>query len=153
MPAGCRREGFDVETAIVYRTEPRARLAKVAEAALKDGTADGVLLYSRRSAAAFALALRAGGLAPLGKGVTCFCLSAACAEALAKVTEGDIRVAERPDQLALFALIEAEDRARALRRRSGIACCAVRSRSRDAIWQLFRPMIAGTLGTDGFGPA
>ena len=67
MPAGCRREGFDVETAIVYRAEPRARLAKVAEAALKDGTADGVLLYSRRSAAAFALALRAGGLAPLGE--------------------------------------------------------------------------------------
>jgi uroporphyrinogen-III synthase len=108
-------EGFDVETAIGYRTEPRARLSKVAETALRDGAADGVLLYSRRSAAAFALALRAGGLAPLGKGVTCFCLSAACAEPLAKVTEGDIRVAERPDQLALFALIEAEDRAPGLR--------------------------------------
>ena len=107
-----RGQGFDVETAILYRTEPRARLAKVAEAALKDGTVDGVLFYSRRSAAAFALALRAGDLAPLGKDVTCFCLSAACAEPLARVTEGSIRIAERPDQLALFALIEAEDQAR-----------------------------------------
>lgn len=105
-------QGFDVETAILYRAEPRARLAKVAEAALKDGTADGVLLYSRRSAAAFALAVRAGDLAPLGRDVTCFCLSAACAEPLARITAGNIRVAERPDQLALFALIEAEDRAR-----------------------------------------
>ena len=105
-------ESFDVETAIVYRTEPRAHMAKVAEAALKDGTADGVLLYSARTAAGFALAVRAGGLAPLAKTVTCFCLSAACAEPLVKVTEGSIRVAERPDQLALFALIEAEERAR-----------------------------------------
>ena len=103
-------QGFDVETAVLYRTEPRTRLSKVAEAAIRDGTVDGVLLYSRRSAAAFALALRAGNLAPLHKSVTCFCLSEACAEPLAKITEGNIRVAENPDQIALFALIEAEAR-------------------------------------------
>src|SRR5205085_2447206 len=57
--------GFDVETVILYRTEPRRKLAQVAETALKERTVDGVLLYSRRSAAAFALALRAAGLAPL----------------------------------------------------------------------------------------
>ena len=107
-----RAHGFEVESAILYKTEPRTRLAKVAESALKAGDVDGVLLYSRRSAAAFALALRAGNLAPLAKSVTCFCLSAACAEPLAKVTEGNIRVAEKPDQLALFALIEAEERKR-----------------------------------------
>jgi uroporphyrinogen-III synthase len=106
------QRGFDVETVFLYRTEPRARLANVGEAALRAGEVDGVLFYSPRSAAAFALALRAGNLAPLAKRVTCFCLSAACAEPLAKVTEGNIRVAVRPDQLALFASIEAEERAR-----------------------------------------
>jgi uroporphyrinogen-III synthase len=104
--------GFEVETATLYRTEPRPRLAKVAEVALRAGEVDGVLLYSRRSAAAFALALRAGDLAPLGKNVTCFCLSAGCAEPLAKITEGPVQIAEKPDQLSLFALIEAEKRAR-----------------------------------------
>ncbi|MGH6841730.1 MAG: hypothetical protein ACREDV_06495, partial [Methylocella sp.] len=69
-------------------------------------------LYSRRSAAAFALALRAGGLAPLGENVISFCLSNACAEPLAAVTSGKVMVAEKPDQLALFALIEVEAAAR-----------------------------------------
>lgn len=107
-----KERGFEVETVILYRAEARARLAKVAEAALSDGSVDGVLLYSRRTAAAFALALRAAGLAPLGENVVCFCLSAGCAEPLAAVTSGKVLVAERPDQLALFALIEADTAAR-----------------------------------------
>jgi uroporphyrinogen-III synthase len=107
-----KERGFEIETVILYRAEPRARLAKVAEAALSNGSVDGVLFYSRRTAASFALALRAGALAPLGKNVVCFCLSDACAEPLAAVTSGKVLVAERPDQLALFALIEAEVAAR-----------------------------------------
>jgi uroporphyrinogen-III synthase len=108
-------QGFAVETVILYRAEPRARVANVAEDALKAGTVDGVLFYSRRSAAAFALALRAGNLAPLGENVICFCISAATAEAVAKVATGKTLIAEKPDQLALFAIIEAEE---ALRRRA-----------------------------------
>jgi len=110
-----KERGFEVETVVLYRGEPRPRVAQVAEAALKEGTVDGVLLYSRRSAAAFALALRAGGLAPLAGEVACFCLSAATAEAVAKVAAGRVIVAEKPDQLSLFATIEAERAARASR--------------------------------------
>jgi uroporphyrinogen-III synthase len=109
-------KGFDVETAVLYRAEPRPRLANVAEDALKAGTVDGVLFYSRRSAAAFALALRAGNLAPLAANVICFCISASTAEAVAKVATGMPLIAEKPDQLALFAIIEAEE---AARRRAG----------------------------------
>ena len=101
--------GFDVETVILYRTEPRRKLAQVAETALKERTVDGVLLYSRRSAAAFALALRAAGLAPLPSDIVCFCLSDSAAEAVSRVTTGGIRIAAKPDQIALFATIEAED--------------------------------------------
>jgi uroporphyrinogen-III synthase len=102
-----REQGFQVETAIVYRSVARTRLSAVATTALKAGQADGVLLYSPRSAAAFALALRAAGLAPLSPQVTCFCLSDACAAPLVAVCSGPIRVAEKPDQISLFALIEA----------------------------------------------
>lgn len=104
--------GFSVDTAVVYRAAARARLANVAVDALRSGTADGVLLYSRRSAAAFAGALGAAGLAPLGARVACFCLSERVAEAVSGVSEGKVLVAERPDQLALFALVEDEARAR-----------------------------------------
>jgi uroporphyrinogen-III synthase len=98
--------GFAVETTIVYRAVPRARLAPEAEAALRGGAIDGVLLYSRRSAEAFVRALVAAGLAPLSENVTCFCLSPAVAEALPAVASGPVRIAARPEQIRLFALIE-----------------------------------------------
>ena len=98
--------GFEVERAVLYRTHARPRLAEAAADALRDGGADGVLLYSRRSAAAFAQALRAGGLAPLAGNIVCFCLSAPIAELLPAVATGPVLVAERPDQISLFALVE-----------------------------------------------
>jgi uroporphyrinogen-III synthase len=97
---------------MVYRAEPRPRLTVAAAAALREGSAQGVLLYSRRSADAFALALRAEGLAPLAEGVTCYCLSTAVAEPLAAVTAGPIRIAAQPDQISLFALLEPRQPAR-----------------------------------------
>jgi uroporphyrinogen-III synthase len=100
------RTGFIVSTAVVYRARARSRLAEPAAAAFRRGTADGVLLYSRRSADAFALALVADGLAPLQDRVTCFCLSPAVAEALPAVSSGPILIASRPDQISLLALFE-----------------------------------------------
>jgi uroporphyrinogen-III synthase len=108
LAARLAERGFDVETVVVYRAEARKELANVAKDAVKAGAVDGVLFYSRRSAAAFALALRAAKLAPLAEGVTCFCLSAATAEAISGVATGKLLVADRPDQLSLFSLVEAE---------------------------------------------
>lgn len=101
-----RAQGFDVHTRVLYRAEPRARLAGVATDALRAGSADGVLFYSRRSAAAFAAALTASGLGPLGERVACFCLSTAVAEPLVAVATGPVLIPERPDQISLLALIE-----------------------------------------------
>jgi len=112
LAARLAEQGFDVETAVVYRAEARRELANVAKDALNAGAVDGILFYSRRSAAAFALALRGAGLAPLDAGVTCFCISDGVAATLAGVAKGRVVVAERPDQLALFALVEAEAAAR-----------------------------------------
>lgn len=104
--------GFEVESVTFYRAEAREELAGVAKDALTTDAVDGVLFYSRRSAAAFAAALKVAGLAPLAERIACFCLSAAVAEALSGVAAGKVLVAERADQLALFALVEAEGAAR-----------------------------------------
>lgn len=100
--------GFTVETSIVYRAVPRAQLAGVAGDAIKAESVDGVLFFSRRSAQAFAEALQAAGLAPLSDRVTLFCLSSATAEPLSGVAAGRILIAEEPNQISLFALIEKE---------------------------------------------
>jgi uroporphyrinogen-III synthase len=109
LAAPLRALGFRIATAIVYEARARTRLSNAAADALRRAAADGVLLYSRRSAAAFALALRAETLTPLSRSVVCFCLSAAVAEPLAPVSSGPIVVAERPDQISLFAAIERVD--------------------------------------------
>lgn len=100
--------GFTVFTSIVYRSEARVRLSDQAVVALSHRQADGILIYSRRSASAFALALRAERLAPLGSSVVCYALSNEAAEPLGGVLDGPTIVAERPDQLSLFAALEHE---------------------------------------------
>ena len=105
LAAEMRQKGFDVETVIVYRSVPRKRLSGVAEAAIRDDTVDGVLLYSRRSATAFSEAVAGAGLAPLPERVALYCLSPAVAAPLAE-TSANIRVAKEPSQISLFALIE-----------------------------------------------
>lgn len=100
--------GFRVETVPVYRTEARARLAGVAEAALREGSANGILFYSRRSARAFADALAGAALSPLQEGVICFCLSSAIAEVATLFATGRVVTAERPEQLSLLSAIEGE---------------------------------------------
>jgi uroporphyrinogen-III synthase len=106
IASALQEKGFAVETAVLYRSKARARLSGVAADALRGAAVDGVLLYSRRSADAFASALKAEGLAPIPPEIACFCLSANVAEPLAAVTSGPVRVAARPDQLSLFAEIE-----------------------------------------------
>lgn len=98
--------GFTVDMRVVYEMEDTGGLSETAIDALHAGEIDGVLIYSQQSAAAFALALRAAGLAPLS-GVHGFCLSEAASRPLATVFEGPVHVAEKPDQVHLFATVEA----------------------------------------------
>ncbi len=108
LAAKLKDQGFTIQTVIAYRAEPRARLANVALDALKADVVDGVLFYSARSARAFADALSAVGFAPLPKRAVCYCLSEAAAKPLGAIASGEIAIAERPEQLSLFALIEAK---------------------------------------------
>ncbi|MDH3195212.1 MAG: uroporphyrinogen-III synthase [Hyphomicrobiales bacterium] len=102
--------GFSVDLWVVYDMEDAGGLSETAIGALRAGEIDGVLIYSQQTAAAFALALRAAGLAPLS-GVHAFCLSEAASRPLATVFDGPVHIAEKPDQVHLFATVDAVFRA------------------------------------------
>jgi len=104
--------GFSVDMRVVYDMQAAGGLSEAAIDGLRAGEIDGVLIYSQRSAAAFALALRAAGLAPLSR-VHAFCLSQAAAQPLATIFDGPIHIAEKPDQVHLFATIDAVSRTEA----------------------------------------
>jgi uroporphyrinogen-III synthase len=101
-----RTRGFAVETAIIYRAVAASNLPPEAADALAGGI-DGVLHFSRRSAEVFVEAARAAGVLESALQAVHFCLSAPIAELLARAGAAHIRVAERPNEAVLLALIDA----------------------------------------------
>jgi uroporphyrinogen-III synthase len=101
-----RARGFAVETIIVYRAIAATSLPPAAALALASGI-DGVLHFSRRSAEVFVDAARASGVLESALQAAHFCLSAPIAEPLVQAGAADIRVAERPNEAVLLALIDA----------------------------------------------
>jgi len=101
-----RAHGFAVETAAIYRAVAASSLPPEAADALAGGI-DGVLHFSRRSAEVFVEAARAAGVLEGALQAVQFCLSAPIAEPLARAGAADIRVAERPNEALLLALIAA----------------------------------------------
>jgi uroporphyrinogen-III synthase len=101
-----RGRGFAVETIIIYRAIAATGLPPEAAQALASGI-DGVLHFSRRSAEVFVDAARAAGVLESALQAAHFCLSAPIAEPLAQAGAANIRVAERPNEAVLLALIAA----------------------------------------------
>lgn len=106
LAGALRARGFAVETATVYRAIAADTLPHAATAALAEGV-DGVLHFSRRSAAAYADAARAAGELARALEPAHFCLSEQVAEPLRRAGAETIKVAERPSEAALIALIGA----------------------------------------------
>jgi uroporphyrinogen-III synthase len=100
-----RARGFAVETAVIYRAIAATSLPPAAADALASGI-DAVLHFSRRSAEAYVDAARAAGMVANALKPVHFCLSAQVAEPLAHAGAADIRVAERPSEASLLALID-----------------------------------------------
>jgi uroporphyrinogen-III synthase len=98
--------GFAVETVIIYRAIATTGLPPALADALASGI-DGVLHFSRRSAETYVDAARAAGTVANALKPVHFCLSAQVAEPLALAGAADIRVAERPNEAVLLALIDA----------------------------------------------
>ena len=95
--------GFAVRRAVLYRAEPATALTPEAEAALKAGTLDGVLLFSPRTARLFVELARGVNL----RTVSAYCLSQAVREAAAPGGFARLIVAARPDQTSLLATLKA----------------------------------------------
>lgn len=99
-----RAKGFAVDTVIVYRAVVADKLPQPALDALANGV-DAVLHYSRRSAEAYVNAARRSGVLAKALGPLHLCLSAQVAEPLAIAGATSIKVAARPNEAALLALI------------------------------------------------
>lgn len=96
--------GFDARAVVLYEARVFDVLPAAAGEALRDKRADGVLLYSPRTARSFAALAEKAGLAPALGSVRAFCLSDAVAKALPDRLFAGVQVADRPDQAALFEL-------------------------------------------------
>ena len=97
--------GFSVETTVLYEAVPVLTLPKLAEDVLKEGTLDGVLLFSPRSAKTFAARVTEAKLAQACERVAALCISAATAAALTPVSFSRVTVAGAPNQDGMLALI------------------------------------------------
>lgn len=98
--------GLDVHTAVVYRAVPVEGLPEPARAALATGAIDGVLHYSRRSAEVFVDRARQTGALDQALAAVHYCLSLQVAEPLQAAGAAKIRTARRPDETALFDLLD-----------------------------------------------
>ena len=94
-----RARGFDVRRAVLYRMMAATHLPPDVEAALP--TLDAVLFFSPRTAKIFADLVR-GRMPPH---LTALCISPATAAALEAGNFAEIRVAARPNQEELLALV------------------------------------------------
>jgi uroporphyrinogen-III synthase len=105
LASDLRARGFAVKTTIVYRAVAAASLPHAAAEALASGI-DGVFHFSRRSAEAYVNAARNTGLLASALKPAHFCISAHVAEPLVQTGAPTIRVAPRPVEAALIALIK-----------------------------------------------
>jgi uroporphyrinogen-III synthase len=108
LGAALGRLGFGVRRAVLYEAVAARLLPGTARAALEEGAIDAVLLYSPRTAATFAKLVGAAGLAAACRRIEALCLSRAVADALRGLAWRGIRVAPRPEQEALLALLDGD---------------------------------------------
>jgi uroporphyrinogen-III synthase len=106
LGAELQHEGYAVTGLVVYEAVAAASLPESAATALLEGTADGVLAFSPRSARVFGKLARAAGLADRAQAIIWFCMSPAVAEAARMQGADDIVVASYPVEEALFEAID-----------------------------------------------
>ncbi|MEZ5775256.1 MAG: uroporphyrinogen-III synthase [Hyphomicrobiaceae bacterium] len=97
--------GVDLDSIVVYRSEPVGELPASAAAALSDATVDAVILMSPLTARTYRHLVVAAGLDHLIGRIRHFCLSKAVADALGETGESSPDVAGRPDVEAILELV------------------------------------------------
>lgn len=92
--------------ALRYRAEAASALPPAVIAALGAGTIDAVLHYSRMGAERFCTLAHAAGLAEAAGKLRHLCLSGDVAGGLTALAPARIRIAERPEEAALFSRLD-----------------------------------------------
>ena len=109
LEAKLEASGFDVDRVVAYEARPADRLPKACVAALAGGKAEGVLLFSPRSARIWAALVAAAGLTDAAARLTHYCLSGNVADAVLSGlgTKVATQVSPLPDEASLLAMIPA----------------------------------------------
>lgn len=105
MAAELSPAGLTLQTVVVYRAVAAQEFSAELANALRAGTIDGVLHYSRRSTEIFVgCAQKSGIIEAIGK-LRHFCLSRRASEPLTEIGAARISIAARPDEQAILELI------------------------------------------------
>ncbi|MDF2117829.1 uroporphyrinogen-III synthase [Roseiarcaceae bacterium H3SJ34-1] len=94
--------GIRLATAVVYEAREADSLRQAAVLALRAGTLEAALHYSRRSAAIAAGLARRAGLATEFAALRHVCISHDCALGLVDIEAGDVRIASAPTEAMLI---------------------------------------------------
>ena len=105
LAARLAEAGYQVERVALYDAEPAPELSEPARAELAAGRIDWVLVFSPRTAAAFASVIERAGLREATRRMTLVALSDAAAKA-ASLPFAQIAVAAGPTQAALLAAVD-----------------------------------------------
>ena len=98
-------ESIRVTTAVVYRMVKCEKFDAVVDRALSQGEIEAVLHFSRRSAENYVECATRSGIRQQALAPVHYCLSQQIATALADAGAAAIRIAPRPDEAALLALL------------------------------------------------
>lgn len=105
LKGALEESGFEMRRTVLYRSHPVESLAEPVVDELRNGKIDGVLLLSPRTARAFVRAIERHGLVAQARGLVCYCLSKAIAEAVVPVGLA-ARVPQYAREEDLIALLE-----------------------------------------------
>lgn len=98
-------KGFDVATIRCYEAEAASKLTDEAEAALRGGHLDAVLLMSPNASRTYVNLVEAAGLSQEAGKIACACISQATADALTPFKPGNVKVSLRPNSEEVLALV------------------------------------------------
>ena len=101
LAAQLRDAGFSCRREVLYEALKVARLPEHAATHLREGTLDGVVFYSPRTARIFVELSRSAALAGRCAPMTAWCLSAAVAEQAKAVPWRQVVIAAHPDSVAM----------------------------------------------------
>lgn len=100
-----QRNGYDVRRVTAYAAEPAGSLPEPVAARFGAGGYDAALFFSPRTAATFVSLSRASGITAGAAACAALCLSANVAAALEALSWRDVRIAARPREADLLALL------------------------------------------------